>query len=375
MVKMTFREMNLNVFEGRPNSRVLFQPRVEPWYDWHRSFGSLPERYREFELREFLDDLGLSMRYMHYYTGNPDPVVRCLSPAVRVHEQFGDAIGARVYETPYGDLIESYKFTVDRTWREVGFPVREVADLKKLVWLFEEMTYHFSESAFEQGSSYMGGRGIPQFWVPKSPYQALVQQWMKLDDFIYALADAPGEIERVMQAIDVSYDSLYEEMIVSGAVQIVNFGENLHEQLLSPRYFERYFIPFYERRVGQLKRAGIYSHVHIDGYFRSLLKYLKDLPFDGYEALTPLPQGDVALEEIKEYIGDKVLLDGIPAVMFLSSYTPDALMATVERVVGLFHPRLILGVSDEVPQGAGDNAIARLRMVSDWCRDYAAPSH
>ena len=42
---------------------------------------------------------------------------------------------------------------------------------------------------------------------------------------------------------------------------------------------------------------------------------------------------------------------------------------TVERVVALFHPRLVLGVSDEVPQAApGAEAIDRLRMISDWCR-------
>jgi len=215
----------------------------------------------------------------------------------------------------------------------------------------------------------VGERGEPQFWLPKSPYQALAQQWMKLDHFIYALADYPDEVEETMQAIDETYDRLYEEITACGKVKIVNFGENIHDHLLSPRYFERYLIPWYEKRSNQFRQAGIYTHNHIDGYFHSLLKYLKHLPFDGLEALTPLPQGDVSLEEIKEHIGDKVLLDGIPAILFLPTYSCEQLMKTVEQVVALFHPRLVLGVSDEVPQGAeAEGAIKKLQMVSEWCR-------
>jgi hypothetical protein len=368
MGEMTLREMNLRVFEGQPIPHVLFQPRLEPWYDWHKTFDSLPPRVQPMSLRELFDDLHLSMRYVHYYTGMPDPVVCSFSPEVKIRERFTGQEGYRVYETPFGELVETHKFTVDGTWREVGFPVRQAGDLRKLRWLCQHEVYSFSEGNFSQGSEFVGDRGEPQFWVPKSPYQALAQQWMKLEDFIYALADHPAEVEETMKAIDAAYDPLYEGIVASGQVRIVNFGENVHEQLLSPRYFERYLIPFYEKRATQLRQAGIFTHVHIDGHFRSLLGYLRHLPFDGYEALTPLPQGDVSLEEIKEHIGDKVLLDGIPAVTFLPTYSREVVMEMVERIVTLFHPRLVLGVSDEVPEGAGEEAIERVQMVSEWCR-------
>ena len=138
--------------------------------------------------------------------------------------------------------------------------------------------------------------------------------------------------------------------------------------MLSPRYFERYLLPFWERRVGQLRTAGIFSHVHIDGYFKHLLPYLNHLPFDGIEALTPLPQGDMTLEEIKEHIGDKILLDGIPAVLFLDTYPRELLIQTSERIIELFHPHLILGISDELPQGAGVESVERVRMIADFCK-------
>jgi hypothetical protein len=370
---MTFREMNLSVFAGEPIPHVFFQPRFEPWYDWQKKFGHLPEEYAGHSLMEIYDALQVSMRYVHYYTGMPDPVVRTFSPEVKIRSQSTEGKRTWIYETLYGELSETAVHTVDDTWRYVEFLAKRPDDIKALRWLFERATYTFSEESFDRGSENLGDRGEPQFWVPKSPYQALAQQLMRFEDFIYALADAPEEVEAAMAVIDSSYEALYEGIIASGKVKIVNFGENIHEQLLSPPYFERYLIPFYEKRAGQLRDAGIYTHVHIDGYFHNFLGYLKVLPFDGIEALTPLPQGDMTLEEIKASMGDKVLLDGIPGILFLPTYSREELMAVTERVVALFHPRLVLGVSDEVPQGAEpEEAAVRIKMVSDWCRSYQA---
>jgi len=133
-------------------------------------------------------------------------------------------------------------------------------------------------------------------------------------------------------------------------------------------FFQPRFEPWYEKRSGQLRDAGISTHIHIDGYFRGLLPYLKDLPFDGLEALTPEPQGDVTLEEMAEAMGDKILLDGIPAVLFLDHYSREEFEACVKRVVELFHPRLVLGISDELPEAGGDESFRRLKWLGEWCR-------
>ncbi len=377
---ITKRELNLRIFSGQPVPRVFWQPRIEPWYAWHREVGRLPTRFADMSLLELYDELDLSMRYVQYYTDMPPPVVsRHLEPVEVERREEGDE-AVIVTHTPHGDLTERQHLTVDRTWRTVEFPVKGTRDLDSLGWLLERTAVSFRPENFAEGRRFIGERGEPQFWVPKSPYQALCQQWMKLDDFIYALADAPERVERVMELIDRTHDPLYESLTGAAEVNIVNFGENLHEQLLSPAYLERYLIPWYEKRSGQLRDAGIFTHVHIDGYFRNLLPYLKRLPFDGIEALTPEPQGDMTLEQIAEHIGDKVLLDGIPAVLFLPSYSEDRFQQCVERVVEMFHPRLVLGISDELPEGADERSIARVEWISEYCRrsgqdSSSSPSH
>ncbi len=365
---MTKREMNLNIFAGRPNPRVFFQPRIEPWYDMHQRLGDISPRLRGMSLLEFYDDLRVSMRYTHYYTGMPYPIETRHAPEVKIRYTGDGEHACKVVETPFGNLVEESQLTSDKAWRTVRFPVATEADLKALGWLCARTTHHFNREAFLKGAANLGDRGEPQFWVPKMPYQALAQSWSTLDDLVVALHEIPNVVEDAMKAVDASYDPLYDELRANAdVVHIVNFGENVHSALLSPKYFEKYYLPYYEKRSGGLRRDGIYTHVHIDGYFKPLLPYLKDLPFDGLEALTPTPQGDVTLEEMKAAIGDKVLLDGIPALLFMPYHSEEEFEACVRQVIKLFHPRLVLGISDEFPQGASEVMLERVRWVMHLC--------
>lgn len=364
---MTLREMNLRVFAGEPIPHVFFQPRFEPWFAWTRRFGKLPTRLESLELRDAYDLVGASMRTVHYYTGQPDPIEFTYPRRVKITEhRSGDQLRIR-YETPRGELFETQRCTTDETWRTLEFPGKNAADVPALRYLLESRQISFNAQKFAIGADYVGHRGEPQFWVPKSPYFALAQQFMGFQDFIYALADHPEEMPALMDAVDASYDTLYAQLTASGSLKILNFGENVAMAYFSIPYYERYLAPWYEKRAGQLRSAGIFTHIHIDGYFKPLLPFLASMPFDGLEALTPKPQGDVTIEEIREHIGDKILLDGIPAVYFLDHYPGEELAACVEELIRLFHPRLVLGISDELPEASGEEGFFRMQEVAKRC--------
>ena len=354
------QKVNLRIFEGGKVSTVLFQPRIYYWYNWNKIRGGLPEKYKKMSMIEVYDDLQISPRYFPEVLGLAG-VKAEYSKKVKIKDDTKSTI---IY-TPKGEIIKEEKWSPDNyDWRISRYPIKNPEDVEKLIWLFENMNWKFLEENFENASRIFRDKGEPQFFLPRSGYQTLSIDWMGLENLIYGLFDFPKKIEQLIKAINRSYNSLYEDIISYGKVKIINFGENVDVNVIPPQYFEKYCIPFYEERANQLKKAGIYTHIHIDGNFKPLLKYLKKLPFDGLEALTPLPQGDVTLEEIKEAIGEKILLDGIPAIFFLPNYSLEKLQEFVERLVKIFYPKLILGVSDELPPPAN---IERVRFVSQYC--------
>ena len=91
---------------------------------------------------------------------------------------------------------------------------------------------------------------------------------------------------------------------------------------------------------------------------------------DGIEAITPVPQGDVTLEEMKEGLGDDMyLVDGIPAIYFDDIYPEETLVECVHKILDMFAPNLVLGISDEI-SSTGD--IERIRLVGKIVDEYNA---
>ncbi|WP_304941782.1 hypothetical protein, partial [Vallitalea guaymasensis] len=102
----------------------------------------------------------------------------------------------------------------------------------------------------------------------------------------------------------------------------------------------------------------------------ALLPFAKTCGLDGIEAITPKPQGDVTLEEVKEALGDDIyLVDGIAAVLFDEIYHEEELIKQTEDLIRMFKDKLILGISDEI-SSTGD--IERVKTVGRIVDDYNA---
>ena len=101
---MNFREMNRAVFAGDPLPHPFFQPRIEPWFAWHTEFDCMPAQYAAMSLPEFFDYLGVSMRYVQYYTGQPEPITFTHDAAVQIEERVDGDTKTVIFHTPHGVL-------------------------------------------------------------------------------------------------------------------------------------------------------------------------------------------------------------------------------------------------------------------------------
>jgi len=357
---MTFREMTLAVFAGEDPGHVLWQPRLEFWYDVNKKRGTLPDHLADKSLMEVYDYCHASVRYFGWG-------LRQRLHEVEYHaEPLDDKRLLQRWETPVGTLtaiLHYDEWNLSAYYDE--YRAKAPEDLRVLEFMLEHEEWYWDQEAYEQSCREVGDRGAPQFFFRRSPLQNLFISDMGFETTILLLHDQPEAVEHYMEAQARADDALYE-VVLNCPVPILNFGENIDAHMDPPPIWNRYMIPYYRRRTAQIHDAGKYVHIHVDGAMKPLVPHLQACPWDGVEAATPLPQGDVTLEEIKEGLGDQILLDGVPAVYFLPTYSEEELLDCVRYVVKLFHPRLVLGISDEIPP---DGDIERVRRVGELCRE------
>ena len=341
-------QKTLETFSTQGVKPPVWQPRIYYWYNWNLQHGTLPDKYKEMSMADIYREIGASIRYFPEVF-KVSALERELSPRIAFRSETTGDLTTEYLETPSGVLTHTKTVVLGEGWRTLKYPIETMEDIKIAINWFSGVQWHLKSDNITMAETLMGTMGFPQFYLPRSGYQSLVIEWMGLENLVTALHEDAIPVEELMSAIDHSYDQLYEEILQNDRIKILNFGENIDVNISPPRYFEKYCIPFYTKRIHQLQPAGIYTHIHIDGRCKPLLKYLHDLPFSGYEALTPFPQGDVSLEDIKTAIGDKILLDGIPAICFLPDYPYKDLMTMAQHIIDMFSPHLILGISDELP--------------------------
>lgn len=192
---------------------------------------------------------------------------------------------------------------------------------------------------------------------------------MGVEAGIYALMDMPDVCEEYFKIKSANHDR-FIKAIRESEFEWVNYGDNLHCGILPPYMFEEYVLPEYQRRNDLLhqKDKSYYTFSHWDGDTKSILKYAKETGLDGIEAITPKPQGDVTLEEIKAGLGDEVgLVDGIAAILFDDTYPIEMLEEQAKRLIDLFAGKLILGISDEM---SSTGNIDRVRFITELVDKY-----
>ena len=359
---MTFRERTLAIFAHEPVDKIVYQPRIEHWYNVNKQQGTLPERYRDMSILDVFDDLGCSIRSYSWF--NP-----CLKsnddPKVKVEGFVRDGLHVTRWDTPVGS-IESHARSTGLASHTEKYPVQNRDDAKVMEYILRGRTYWFNYERFEENDKLMGDRAAPMVCIPRVNLQRLFIEIMGFQETLLAMYDDKPLVDRLAKVID-EVDEQIIDVVCKSPVPIVNYGDNIDHHFLKPQVYEEYIQPAYLHRSERLHAAGKFVNAHWDGYIKNLLPYARTSGLDGIEALTPVPQGDITIEEMKEALGDNVvLLDGIPMTCFLPHEPIDDLVAQTRKIIDLFSPNLVLGVSDE-PSPVCD--IERVRLVAEMVND------
>jgi hypothetical protein len=354
--RRSFAQMMAAIFKREDPGGVLWQPRLEFWYQVNAKRGTLPPHLRDASILDVYDYCHASVRYF----GNG---LRQRYNRVEMTETWESPQRLRrVWQTPLGALSELIGYD---EWQlsshNLEYRVKKAEDFKVIEFMRQDEEWYWDNEVYAADVARIGERGLPEFYYRRSPIQGLFIEEMGFENALYMMHDQPDVIARYVEMETAADDAMYE-VICRCPTPLVNFGENIDAYMDPPPIWRQHLIPYYRKRTDQLHRAGKYVYIHVDGAMKPLLPYLRDCPWDAIEACTPLPQGDVTVGEIKSGLGDLILLDGIPALFFLTSFPLEMLTECVKQVVDAFYPHLVLGISDEIPP---DGDIERVRLVGE----------
>ncbi len=362
--------LHRDVCFGTSNGKIIWQPRIQCWYtDKKRAGEPLPQKYQDMSLDNIFRSLGCSARLYRQF--NPC-YKRILPTEINTSEKkISDTDTEITIETPVGCQKRILRSAADNPMKiNIKWPIASEEEMKVGVWIEENTDWEWDQDCYEKSLADVGDLGAPTIFLPRHTIQDLYINTMGIDNAIFALMDYEDTCQAYFRALTDSQNRLIEKVVNPSPVEIINFGDNVHSGTLPPEYFNKYLLPAYHEHIDMLHSAGKFVCAHWDGDCKPLLPMAKETSLDGIEAITPKPQGDVTLEETKEALGDDMfLLDGIPAVYFDTIFPEQQLIDCTRKIIDMFAPKLILGISDEI-SSTGD--IERVRLVKDIVDEYNA---
>ncbi|MBN1584578.1 MAG: hypothetical protein JXA89_27980 [Anaerolineae bacterium] len=367
-VSPSFADLHRQVAFGQSGGKIIWQPRIGCWLTDKTFAGEpYPPPYTGMDKYQIYRELGCSARLYEYNAC----FRRIEHPSVKTTQRELNETDTEItIHTPVGKQIQvRRRMTSNWHYLTVKWPVETEAELKVAAWREENTDWKWDQAQYEDLQDTVSDLGAPTMYLPRMNVQSLYINMMGVQQGIYAIYDWTDTVEAYFRALEESHDRLID-VINASPVDIINFGENIHAGTLSPDLFEKYHLPACQRRCERLRAAGKFTCSHWDGETVPLLPYAQETGLDGIEAITPQPQGDATLDQVKDALGDNMfLLDGIPAVYFDDTFSVGVLVDCVRRLIDLFAPKLILGISDEI-SSTGD--LDRIKVVGQIVDQYNA---
>lgn len=358
---MTERERVETIVAGGTPDGVPWFADMSYWCGAHRELGDLNPAYEGLEGQVRLHrELGVGV-----YLATPG-LCSIQTPGIeRTEERSGDKSVVRLH-TPVGTLSEQkQRLPLSHSWAYVERMVKKPKDLKIVRWMAAHQTVEPDWAEFVQADALYGDLGIPFAYIPRTGLAQLIVQWMGVQTAVYAIADAPEEFAKTVEALNSALNPVIELFAASPAAMMI-FTDNLSSEIQSPALFRRYSLPSYERWLLRLHAAGKWVCVHVDGTLRGLLHLFGTCGMDGVESVTPAPVGDLSPDAARDEAGDHLVLwGGAPGAIFSPIYPERAFEERILEWLTLRHrsPRLVLGAADQVPPDADLNRVRRVREI------------
>ncbi len=364
---MTHSEHFFSVLEDKKPVNMPFFPDITDWYISHRTLSgkprkygpaefipdddpfhrhpdTLPKKYRDFTLFDFYREFNwgfpvhIGNWYDEKYTGRVEKTIR-----------IDNNVRTVTYHTPGGDLTNKEMLAADGTWSIREHFVKELHDLKIMRLIVESTRFIPRFDRVDAIMKEMGGHGIGDIVIWRSPFGKLVHEHMGFEQVIYALADTPDTVHDFLKLQEKKDIELIRKAAVSPG-RVVIISDHADENLIAPPYYEKYCIPFYQKACEILHKAGKFVSTHLDGNFKGFFPIIGDTGFDLLDGCTPSPMFNYEIEELAEALPEGMkAFCGVPSTLFCQKLPTDEILSYGERIINSFRGRGIINVGDILP--------------------------
>ncbi len=225
-------------------------------------------------------------------------------------------------------------------------PVETLAEYRGRL---DEMRREFSDEKME--SLRRARARVPDLFVASAPGGITMNTYTALRGREQAMMDFFERPDFVHAAMDMQADVIIEraERLLAAGIDGLYIGDpSASASLISPKHFERFCLPPYQKFCRHFKGKGTLVYIHVCGNSRPILEMLAATGADAVEPLDPL--GGVEVADAKRRIGHRVALMGGLNTLTLAAGTPAEVRAEAVRKCREGGPRgYILAAGDMVP--------------------------
>lgn len=278
------------------------------------------------------------------------------TPHVKVEEvqrwKNGNWTTVRTYKTPMGNVSEkkaqseAYLYSHDVFTEHV---IKGPSDYPIVKFIIQDTLYRPCYQKLVQMQEFLGDDGVLMGLLDYSPFEKLVVDLMGIERLSLDLYDCPDRVEELLDCMEKKQNEMYQ-IATDAPVEVIEGAGNVTSELLSPIWFEKYCLPFYNRQASGLHRKGKLYMIHMDGNLKALANLIARSDVDIIDSFNPPPMGDLPLNQARKAWKNKIIMMNFPASIcwqgkeMIEKFVRESL---IEAAPG---DRFVLGIMEDIPQ-------------------------
>jgi hypothetical protein len=209
----------------------------------------------------------------------------------------------------------------------------------------------------------IGEHGLVVPLLYRIPFQQVLLEYVGEVPLFRALSQHASQVQRLLDVLDRQMMAIIEE-ISSLDVPYVEFPDNLHGPMTSPRLFNEYCLPMYQKYCDALHAQGKKVGSHMDGDMRPLLNLIPQSGLDVCESFSPSPLTRCSFEAAWNAWDKGPLIWGaIPSPILEGWVCEPDFHAYMQNLFEKIDRPLILGIVDLFMR---HNSIERATSIASW---------